>query len=226
MTKFLFLISVYLLHSFAFAAEFWAPSSLGPEDLVIYNKTFASCQNKKIFNSQSYETFVNSMNQVFYVSENIYKGDTDAFASYIANKGITPELNRWLQSTGFIYAVNNCFGKNQAMKDFYVMSLVFVWDLIPRFLGTYINGRLIVKSKILSWYFSLMAVFKIKGDQHDKNFSFDNEDVIKKVNSMFAQQEMYLKEELRKAKSQGQVEKAKQIESLLVEVNSLKVGMP
>lgn len=154
MKKFLFLIFIYLLPSSKSFAEFLSPALLSQEDQVIYNKTFSSCQNKKFFNSQSYETFVNSMNQVLYVSEGIYKGDTNAFASYVASKGITPELNRWLQSSGFIYAVNNCFGKDQAMKDFYVMSLVFVWDLIPRFLGTYINGRLIVKSKILAWYFS------------------------------------------------------------------------
>lgn len=226
MTRVLFFIITCLLHSMAFAFDFWSPSSLGQEDQIIYNKTFASCQNKNFFNSQSYETFVNSMNQVLYVSENIYKGDTDAFASYVASQGITPELSRWLKSSGFIYAVNNCFGENKKMKDFYVMSLVFVWDLIPRFLGTYINGRLVVKSRIISWYFTLMAIFKVKGDQHDKTLSFDNEGVIKKFNSMFTQQEIYLQEELRKAKSQGQTEKAKKIQELLDEVSSMKVRLP
>lgn len=226
MNKINILIIFYFLHSLAFASDFWSPDSLSKEDQIIYNKTYAACQKKEFFNSQTHETFVNSMNQVLYVNDKIYKGDENALASYIASKGITPELNRWLQSYGFIYAVNNCFGKDQKLKDFYVMSLIFVWDLIPRFLGTYINGRLIVKSRILSWYFSLMAVFKIKGDQHDKSSSFDNEGIVKNLNSKFVEQEMYLNEELRKARAQGNTEKAKKIELLIEEVGSLKVRMP
>jgi hypothetical protein len=224
-TFLIFLLYLLLLPKLTLARDHF-PISLTPEDKAIYENTYAACKNNNFFNNQSYETFINSSNQVLSVINRTLAGNENAFITYKNTNSVTPELKRWIDSYGFIFALDDCFGKDQKLKDYYVMSLIFVWDLFPRFAGIILSGRLLIKSRLAQWYLLLLATMKIKGSSVQAGGLSDSNNIIGQLNKTYTLQEMFLTEQVEEAKKNGITEKVNNLEKALSEIRSLKVTTP
>lgn len=224
-TFLIFLLYLLLLPKLTLARDHF-PIALTPEDKAIYENTYAACKNNNFFNNQSYETFINSSNQVLSVIERALAGNENAFITYQNTNSVTPELKRWIDSYGFIFALDDCFGKKQKLKDFYVISLIFVWDLFPKFAGILLSGRILIKSRFAQWYLLLLVTLKIKGSSVQAVGISDSNNIIGQLNKTYTLQEMFLNEQISEANKSEDLEKVRNLEKALSEIRSLKVTTP
>ncbi|MCK6597346.1 MAG: hypothetical protein L6Q37_03210 [Bdellovibrionaceae bacterium] len=188
-------------------------------DKKLYEVTYESCQNHPFLGKQVLETFLDSVIRVGKTYSEFYISNEDPLLVYKTNKFTSPELNQLINSFGFIFALEECFGKDSNLKNMYVISLLLV-ESIPKGLGMYSFLKSFIKKGFMRYINLIFLTVKIPGSTEHK-FTYSGVDkIVGKLNSIYDEQINYQKELLQR---ETDPIKRSAIQQMIVGLEALKI---
>ena len=192
---------------------------LSAMDKKLYEVTYESCQKHPFLGKQVLETFLDSVIRVGKTYSEFYTSNEDPLLVYKTNKFTSPELNQLINSWGFIFALEDCFGNDSSLKDMYVISLLIV-ESIPKGLGMYSFMKSFIQKGFMRYINIVFLTIKIPGSTEHKFFYSGVDKMVGKLNSIYDEQINYQKTLLQK---ETDPVKRSAIQQMIMGIEALKI---